>query len=163
MRPAQKTFQEDSEAVVAMFRDPRRRDYSGAFGLSAAMHIYSGLFDFHSTHCLSDLFCLFLCVVLATGWLVHGDMGTKRHPEDLIEYVKMHRACQGRMLLGMHCNVMRKSPLYFHATDEQRRQAVSTVEGMGFVGLTDYWQESICLFHAMFGGKVTMHEMDNVR
>ena len=97
------------------------------------------------------------------GWLVHGDMGTRRHPEDLIEYVRMHRACQGRMVLGLHCESKRKAPLYFEATGKQKAQAVATVENMAFVGLTDYWHESICLFHAMFGGRITKHEMDNVR
>jgi len=32
-----------------------------------------------------------------------------------------------------------------------------------FVGLTDYWTETVCLFHAMYGGPVTKHELDNVR
>jgi len=123
--PLNKTLQQNPDSVVAMFRDPRRRDYS--------------------------------------GWLVHGDMGTRRHPEDLIEYVRMHRACQGRMVLGLHCESKRKAPLYFEATGKQKAQAVATVENMAFVGLTDYWHESICLFHAMFGGRITKHEMDNVR
>ena len=48
----------------------------------------------------------------------------------------------------------------------QLEQALSWVQDTSvfeFVGLTDYWRESICLFHAMFGGNITKHELDNVR
>lgn len=34
---------------------------------------------------------------------------------------------------------------------------------MAFVGITEFWKESVCLFHAMFGGNVTKHELDNIR
>ena len=48
---------------------------------------------------------------------------------------------------------------------QELKQAVSFLrsEKMAFVGLTDYWTESICLFHAMFGGNITAHEFTNTR
>lgn len=98
-----------------------------------------------------------------SGWLVHGDMGERRHPAELLQYVRMHRACQARMILGIHCNSPVQSPIYFTATTAQREEALSLVRRFAFVGLTDYWQESICLFHAMFGGHISKHEMDNIR
>lgn len=67
------------------------------------------------------------------------------------------------MLLGIHCNYASVSPTYFKPTEQQRQQALDIVERMSFVGLTDYWEASICLFHAMYGGRITPHEMDNVR
>jgi len=40
--------------------------------------------------------------------------------------------------------------------------AAAAVGNIGsFIGLTDHWEESICLFHAMFGGQVNPHELDN--
>jgi hypothetical protein len=68
------------------------------------------------------------------------------------------------MLLGIDCNAAAyKKTNYFQPTPEQRVQALNTLSRMAFVGLTEYWQETICLFHAMFGGRITPHEMDNVR
>ena len=97
------------------------------------------------------------------GWQNHGEQGTEFHPADLMEYVKMHRACQAKMLIGLHCNDPRYSKMYFEPTDEHRGRALRNLDRMVFIGLTDYWEASICLFHAQFGGRITEHEMDNVR
>jgi hypothetical protein len=48
--------------------------------------------------------------------------------------------------------------------DEQRLQlAIDNLRKAAFVGLTDEWNDSICLLHAMFGGKVNAHSFRNVR
>lgn len=48
--------------------------------------------------------------------------------------------------------------------DEQRLQrAVDTLRQAAFVGLTDEWNDSICLLHAMLGGKMAAHSFRNVR
>ena len=39
--------------------------------------------------------------------------------------------------------------------------AVSRVKEFAFIGLTDEWNLSICLFHAMFGGECYAHEFLN--
>ena len=68
------------------------------------------------------------------------------------------------MLLGIDCNaVAYKDTNYFQPTPQQRMQAIDTLSRMAFVGLTEYWQETVCLFHAMFGGRITPHELRNVR
>ena len=36
-------------------------------------------------------------------------------------------------------------------------------DGFKFVGLTEYWEASVCLFHAMFGGECDAMEFENTR
>ena len=43
------------------------------------------------------------------------------------------------------------------------RVAISRLRGFAFVGLTDDWASSICLFHLMFGGRCLAAERRNVR
>jgi len=42
-------------------------------------------------------------------------------------------------------------------------EAIRRLSTFAFVGLTDRWQLSVCLFHAMYGGDVTASEFRNVR
>eukprot|EP00043_Microstomoeca_roanoka_P011596 m.109312 g.109312 ORF g.109312 m.109312 type:complete len:364 (-) comp15242_c0_seq4:3417-4508(-) len=99
-------------------------------------------------------------------YLVHGHIGSNRHPRDLGQYVEMYRGCQTKFLLSKPCN-RPKDPQYwfFNATREDLEQAISVLRSdkIAFVGLTEYWRESICLFHAMFGGNITEHEFTNSR
>lgn len=48
-------------------------------------------------------------------------------------------------------------------SDEEVDMAISRLNTFAFVGLTDRWQMSVCLFHAMFGGEITASEFRNVR
>jgi len=41
--------------------------------------------------------------------------------------------------------------------------ALSRLDGFAFVGLTEEWSLSICLFHAMFGGRCLPGELGNAR
>jgi len=41
--------------------------------------------------------------------------------------------------------------------------ALSRLDGFAFVGLTDQWALSICLFHVMFGGEFHPTELENMR
>jgi len=43
------------------------------------------------------------------------------------------------------------------------RTAVARLDGFKFAGLTEHWDLSICLFHAMFGGECNQHEFENMR
>merc|ERR1719346_762493 len=43
------------------------------------------------------------------------------------------------------------------------RTALDRLDGFKFVGLTEQWDLSICLFHAMFGGECLQNEFRNMR
>ena len=55
------------------------------------------------------------------------------------------------LLSAIRCTV------FFLVTTNLRLQAFA------FVGITDYWQSSICLFHAMHGGTPRAESFANVR
>ena len=40
--------------------------------------------------------------------------------------------------------------------------AIANLEKLAFVGITEEWDESICLFHLMFGGRLHAGEFKNV-
>merc|ERR1719382_550591 len=47
---------------------------------------------------------------------------------------------------------------------EERDEAVRMLkEDFAFVGITEHWDLSVCLFHAMYGGPCTSHEFDTLR
>ena len=51
------------------------------------------------------------------------------------------------MLLGGKCALARHVTTAFPVA-----AAVANVEKLAFVGILDRWRESVCLFHAMYGG-----------
>eukprot|EP00933_Yihiella_yeosuensis_P039487 TRINITY_DN33532_c0_g1_i1.p1 TRINITY_DN33532_c0_g1~~TRINITY_DN33532_c0_g1_i1.p1 ORF type:complete len:440 (+),score=56.78 TRINITY_DN33532_c0_g1_i1:113-1432(+) len=58
--------------------------------------------------------------------------------------------CSARLLTGAYCNDA-------DSTDGGRsrlREALERLKTLSFVGLTDRWDESVCLFHRMFGGRI---------
>jgi hypothetical protein len=58
-------------------------------------------------------------------------------------------ACQTKMMLGEFCG---KKPLV-EMDEAQYAEAERRLRtGLAFVGITEHWDLSICLFHAMFGG-----------
>lgn len=72
------------------------------------------------------------------------------------------KGCQTRMLLGGRCaddGAADGEPFGGGALDA--KQAIAIMERLAFVGLTDRWNEAICLFHKMFGGKVLQAEFKN--
>eukprot|EP00049_Salpingoeca_infusionum_P012639 m.232633 g.232633 ORF g.232633 m.232633 type:complete len:192 (-) comp15235_c1_seq2:276-851(-) len=54
--------------------------------------------------------------------------------------------CQVKMLNGYRCAEL------VQVTAEMTNNAIKRLHEVAFVGLTDEWSNSICLFHAMFGG-----------
>jgi len=68
--------------------------------------------------------------------------------------------CSARMLTGLTC----ADPAAEEAGQRWDRglgrveQAVANLAKMRFVGLTEDWDESVCLFHRMFGGRVNPAE-----
>ena len=66
--------------------------------------------------------------------------------------------CQTRMLLGRRCN--EATTLNAKKMNEAIRRLRTHLV---FVGLTDEWNDSMCLFHRMFGGKAVAGSFKNVR
>ncbi|CAK0817251.1 unnamed protein product [Prorocentrum cordatum] len=67
------------------------------------------------------------------------------------------------MLTGRPCGVHglpRPGPVDDSAAE---REALAAVARMGFVGLTEEWPTSVCLFHARFGGECFQASFKNVR
>eukprot|EP00427_Karlodinium_veneficum_P009476 CAMPEP_0169077238 /NCGR_PEP_ID=MMETSP1015-20121227/8771_1 /TAXON_ID=342587 /ORGANISM="Karlodinium micrum, Strain CCMP2283" /LENGTH=410 /DNA_ID=CAMNT_0009136747 /DNA_START=33 /DNA_END=1265 /DNA_ORIENTATION=+ len=62
--------------------------------------------------------------------------------------------CATRMLTGQKC--ANESSVIW---PERITQAIETVHSMAFVGLTEQWNESICLFHLMFGSRLHPAEL----
>jgi hypothetical protein len=84
---------------------------------------------------------------------------TIRHPRQYFAYPGV-LGCQTKMLTGHSC----LSSLPSHQLPqlvEKAKEILST--HMAFVGLTERWAESICLFHAMYGGHTSQFEFTNSR
>ena len=64
------------------------------------------------------------------------------------------------MILGVKCSDVTDKPL----EPEDLERAIGRVRNeFLFVGITEYYDESVCLFHRMFGGKIHEHELANLR
>eukprot|EP00045_Choanoeca_perplexa_P013816 m.158373 g.158373 ORF g.158373 m.158373 type:complete len:300 (-) comp16467_c0_seq13:115-1014(-) len=82
-----------------------------------------------------------------------------RNVETIHEFVHFPgiAGCQVKMLTGSKC-------AEDSTVDEACiNRAIANLKRAAFVGITDEWDSSICLFHAMFGGKQLPIEFHNVR
>jgi hypothetical protein len=136
------------EHVVSMFRDPKRRLVSGYF------HNFHDCFRLRRRHSCPhpDTNCPHL--YSAMWW---------RQKERLHEYSNCVSGCQALMLTGKPCGAhgMRRPGRLNDSAAEAG--ALAAVERMGFVGLTEEWPTSVCLFHARFGGDCFQASFKNVR
>jgi len=81
---------------------------------------------------------------------------------DLLSYADKIAGCSVRMLNGEHCGG--SAGAGGEVTQAMVSTAVHRLEtGFAFVGLTDHWGTSVCLFHMMFGGPCHKREFLNVR
>lgn len=67
--------------------------------------------------------------------------------------------CMARMLTGDKCAEsfqMREGR--FDGGRARLQEALKALDSMAFVGLTERWEESVCLFHRMFGGRINSAE-----
>ena len=70
----------------------------------------------------------------------------------------MHvKSCQTKMLLGGQCG------MFHNITPAMFQSAKKYVNRLAFVGLTDYYNASVCLFHEMLGGVPQPHMFKNAR
>lgn len=83
---------------------------------------------------------------------VEGNEHSLRHYSRLVE------GCGVKMMNGNGCGED------VEVTDQMLTQALFRLgDGFAFVGLTEEWALSVCLFHAMFGGDCHEREFLNVR
>lgn len=79
-------------------------------------------------------------------------------PHCFVQYPGI-RGCQARMLTGGMCaddNAAKGAPFPVNV-----QSALAVVQRLGFIGLTEEWNDSVCLFHKMFGGDVRQEEFKN--
>lgn len=91
----------------------------------------------------------------------------KAQAYDVATYARFTEGCVVRMLNGLSC------PEYSHPSGLKKQAALNQSlvksaikridQGFAFVGLTEEWDLSVCLFHAMFGGSCHPREFENTR
>ncbi|CAK0871575.1 unnamed protein product [Prorocentrum cordatum] len=80
--------------------------------------------------------------------------GVKNKSLSLAEYVPLLASCQTRMFAGHRCESTKR------VTDADVDLAIERLDtGFAFVGITEEWPLSVCLFHAMFGGSCHVREL----
>eukprot|EP00931_Biecheleriopsis_adriatica_P063345 TRINITY_DN38336_c0_g2_i2.p1 TRINITY_DN38336_c0_g2~~TRINITY_DN38336_c0_g2_i2.p1 ORF type:complete len:432 (+),score=86.41 TRINITY_DN38336_c0_g2_i2:55-1350(+) len=70
--------------------------------------------------------------------------------------------CSARMLTGATCAEPLSSsgaPSSFDGGRLRLSEALKSLDAMAFVGLTERWDESVCLFHRMFGGRLSTAQL----
>mmetsp|Transcript_8479 Transcript_8479/g.24366 ORF Transcript_8479/g.24366 Transcript_8479/m.24366 type:complete len:307 (-) Transcript_8479:105-1025(-) len=75
-------------------------------------------------------------------------------------------ACMTQMILGSSCGRTNEdgTPFLFELDpDTVKRGVRERVPRFGFVGLTEHWELTVCLFHAMFGGDCLPSEFLQLR
>merc|ERR1712151_684040 len=79
----------------------------------------------------------------------------------LADYIKIMGGCQVRMLTDSSCSPPRDLP---PVQPSRVKEAIRNLDkGFAFVGITEEWELSVCLFHAMFGGQCRDREFTNTR
>jgi hypothetical protein len=75
-----------------------------------------------------------------------------------LTYSQANAGCSVKLLAGKPCND------HFAASYGMLAQAkIHMDSGFAYVGLTEEWELSVCLFHRMFGGECHPGEFQNVR
>merc|ERR550514_2499518 len=87
----------------------------------------------------------------------HDVLGDKSNCT-LTGYAKQVAGCSVKMMNGRDCGAA------VPVTVDMMSSAIDRLDtGFAFVGLTEEWALSVCLFRAMFGGKCHRREFLNVR
>lgn len=76
----------------------------------------------------------------------------------LQEYAAGIAGCAAKMLAGHPCLADGNQ-----VTQDMTALAISRLDDFAFIGITEDWALSVCLFHAKFGGKCHKREFSNVR
>jgi hypothetical protein len=136
----------DLAHVVMMVREPSQRVLSGYF---------------NDLHACPDLRVKYNCHESGGAYTCDGDAanengGMVRDPEAIppLEYAKCVENCTSNMMTGRFCSD--SGPVNVD-------QALRTVSRLGFVGLSEKWELSICLWHKRFGGRMVPAELERLR
>jgi hypothetical protein len=81
-------------------------------------------------------------------------------PTSFRDYAACVQSCMTNMLIGNACGHEEKRA---EQLASNRQAALARLPLLGFVGLTDHWDLSICLWHAKFGGDCLPAEFANLR
>eukprot|EP00045_Choanoeca_perplexa_P013818 m.158329 g.158329 ORF g.158329 m.158329 type:complete len:298 (-) comp16467_c0_seq6:1313-2206(-) len=95
----------------------------------------------------------------ASGMSLKQHQQLLRTAKNAVDFIRFPgvAGCQVKMLTGGKCAGNVK------VDDARVDRAIANMKKAAFVGITDEWDSSICLFHAMFGGKQLPIEFRNVR
>lgn len=124
--------------MIALFREPRRRAVS-AWNHGKHTH-HLGTADANS----------------------HYPNSRERFEEETptLEHFSRHMhvvACQTKMLIGGQCG------MHHNFTNASLAEARRRLNNLAFVGLTDHYNASVCLFHSMWGGEIAPYMFQNAR
>jgi hypothetical protein len=136
LRPSQQLLQ--TKGVLALFRDPRRR-LASAWNHGKHTH-HLGTRDAESRFPKSRV-------------LLEKETPTLR---DFARHMHV-QGCQVKMLVGGQCG------MYHNITADVYSKAVERLHRLAFVGVTDAYNASVCLFHHMWGGIPQPHMFANAR
>jgi hypothetical protein len=147
--PLTVTKEWDLRHVVVMMRNPAQRIMSGYYH---DLHDCYALRQKHNCKASANSSDLFTC----DGDSVGENGRFVRDPNVIspLEYGKCVENCTGNMLTGRHCG---------DSGWVDVDKAVDVVRKLGFVGLTEEWSLSVCLWHRKFGGRMLPAELMNVR
>ncbi len=135
--PVPRSFTRESDSLIALFRDPRRRLQSAfnhgkhSFGIGERDHPTAHLrreYMLQHTHTLKD-FAAFPDI----------------------------QGCQTKMLLSEYCAID------MSITNDDFNKAARILSEFAFVGLTEAYNMSVCLFHHMYGGPLHDFEFSSFR
>lgn len=144
------------QSVVIMVREPRSRAKSGYdYGMVLCYEMelrYNCPKSWVQTQaCTGDVF-------IKGNWVRNASV------IDPVEYATCWENCTANLLTGDKCSssIDDQGPRP-PTTPERVEAAVRMVDKLGFVGLTEEYNMSVCLFHAKFGGPILASELLNVR
>lgn len=92
-------------------------------------------------------------------WMLNYELGSLR------DFAEVFQGCAVKMLARTnpyqaHCLWYESAP---PTVDEDDRALLRLQSGFAFVGLTEEWELSVCLFHTMFGGDCKIDELNDMR
>ena len=125
--------------VVSFFRDPISRVASG---------FVNGLHDCERVERQVGISSRSACIAFAGGNTSAGELKDAKRAALL--YAKCVQGCQGRMVTGDRCDSSWRHSPRAEAVAARARKAVAKLRDFAFVGITERWGASACVFKRDF-------------